>query len=181
MPAALPGLTAALCAARCSEAFPWAGAPLVVVRSLWEGRAARSFGADARLQAFLGRCGSAGPAGGAPLAADYALLAATCHKAYLVSLQAASREESWDFETVPTVLLAVPASPHASLAPREARAAAAAAAEGGAVGAVKRLLEAEGWREAVLKPAVGTRCEVCSAELPTTVVLFGMRMRQLWR
>lgn len=115
------------------------------IRSLWEGRDAQ--GATPRLRTFLASLAAAAP----QLAADYELILWIVHKRYLLELG-----RGGTVPTVPTVLTS-------ELVERAGARPEGGEGGGGAVavspGAIKRAMVSRGWADAVLKPAVGTRCE----------------------
>jgi hypothetical protein len=120
-----------------------------VIRSLWQGRSRQ--GISSKLLQFFAHTADLCPC----MRHDYLFLAWTTHKSYLLHLQEAG------VDIVPTCLL--PASSvdkqGASHAPQPSHQPPQQATEPSSPGDVKRAMTARGWSEAILKPAVGTRCE----------------------
>jgi hypothetical protein len=122
---------------------------LIIVRSLWEGRDSK--GSTTALKAFYTAASRSCPA----LAADYALLDFIAHKRYLLDLN------DLGVSIVPTALITSHRIEYAGIANanRSRSADISVGATRIAPGDIKRFMEQNGWNDAVLKPAVGTRCE----------------------
>ena len=112
---------------------------VIIIRSLWEGRTRK--GTCDELLRFFSQCASRCP----NLAFDYHLLDWTAHKSYLLELAAAN------VDIVPTCI--VPTSSYISeFFP-------GADVIESSPGGIKREMVKRNWLNAILKPAVGTRCE----------------------